>query len=84
MRYANVLSTSKAMRMSILGGLALLGTGIFVAATGLAVAPQHAAATPAFAAKEGKACGFCHVKAAAGGALTAKGKDYQANGHSFK
>ncbi|MGO9023073.1 MAG: hypothetical protein ACLQIQ_02000 [Beijerinckiaceae bacterium] len=84
MKEAKVSSISKVIRMSILGGLAVLGTGIFVAATGLVVAPQHAAATPAFAAKEGKACGFCHVKAAGGGALTGKGKDYQGNGHSFK
>jgi hypothetical protein len=70
--------------MSILAGLAAFGAATFVAAAGLVVAPQHAAALPAYASKEGKPCGFCHVNPAGGGARTAKGTEYQANGHKFK
>ena len=84
MRDGNVLSGSKAMRMLILGGFAALGTGLLVAAAGFVVAPQHAKALPAYAAKEGKACGYCHVNSAGGGPRTDKGKEYQANGHKFK
>jgi hypothetical protein len=49
----------------------------------LAVASAPAQATPAYAAKEGKACGFCHVNAAGGGARNATGKKYEANGHKL-
>jgi len=44
-------------------------------------APSHA--TAAYAAKEKKACGFCHVNAAGGGERNAAGKKYEANGHKF-
>ena len=43
----------------------------------LTFAPQHAAATPAFAQQTGKACGSCHVSKSGGGALTAAGKAFQ-------
>ena len=43
----------------------------------LTFAPQHAAATPAFAQKTGKACGSCHVSKSGGGALTSAGKAFQ-------
>jgi hypothetical protein len=56
---------------------------MFVAGAGLVVAPQHAKALPAYASKEGKPCGYCHVNAAGGGPRTDKGKEYQANGHKF-
>ena len=56
----------------------------FVLAAMLAVAPKSANALPAYAAKEGKACGYCHVNPAGGGPRTAKGKQYEAHGHSFK
>ncbi len=56
----------------------------FVLAATLVVAPKSASALPAYAAKEGKACGYCHVNAAGGGPRNAKGKQYEANGHSFK
>ncbi len=46
-----------------------------------ASAPSHA--TPAYAAKEKKACGYCHVNAAGGGPRNARGKKYEANGHKF-
>jgi hypothetical protein len=40
-------------------------------------------ATPAYAAKEKKACGFCHVNAAGGGPRNATGQKYEKNGHKF-
>jgi hypothetical protein len=83
MKDANVSSTSKVMRTSIVWGLAALGAAMFVVGAGIVVAPQHAKALPAYASKEGKPCGYCHVNAAGGGARTDKGKEYQANGHKF-
>ena len=41
-------------------------------------------ALPAYAQKEGKACGYCHVNPAGGGERNAMGKKYEAGGHSFK
>ena len=63
-----------------------VGGCIFVAALTIALmtatsAPSHA--TAAYAAKEQKACGFCHVNAAGGGERNAAGKKYEANGHKF-
>jgi hypothetical protein len=43
----------------------------------LTFAPQHAAATTAFAQQTGKACGSCHVSKSGGGALTKAGKAFQ-------
>lgn len=65
-------------------GLATLAIGLVVAAASLVVAPRHAAALPAYAQKEGKPCGFCHVNPAGGGDRNATGKKYEAGGHSFK
>jgi hypothetical protein len=84
MRDTNALITSKVTRTSIFAGLVALGAGMFVAAAALVVAPQHAAALPAYAQKEAKPCGYCHANPAGGGALTDKGKEYQSNGHKFK
>jgi hypothetical protein len=58
-------------------------TGLFFAAA-LVVAPRSAEAKPEYAAKEGKACGFCHKNPAGGGERNAKGKQYEAKGHTFK
>ena len=69
---------------TIAGGLGALAVGIFVVAAAVIVAPRHAAALPAYAAKEGKACGYCHVNPAGGGERNAMGKKYEAGGHSFK
>ncbi len=66
----------------IVGGGAALAAAILFA--GLMAAPQSASATPAHAAKEGKACGYCHVNPAGGGPRNAKGKQYEANGDKFK
>jgi hypothetical protein len=84
MRNAGISSTSSGVRTTIVAGLATLAIGIVVAGAALVVAPRHAAALPAYAAKEGKACGFCHLNPAGGGERNATGKKYEANGHTFK
>ena len=84
MRDAVITRTSSATKMTFGGGLAALAIGIFVAAATLVVAPRHAAALPAYAAKEGKPCGFCHVNPAGGGERNATGKKYEAGGHSIR
>jgi hypothetical protein len=77
-------SRSRNLKTTIIVG----GSVAAIAAVGLlasvVVAPRAANALPAYAQKEGKACGYCHVNPAGGGARNAKGKQYQANGHSFK
>ncbi len=69
------------MKSIIAGSLGLAAFALFA---GLVVAPRSATALPAYAQKEGKACGYCHVNPAGGGERTAKGKQYEANGHTFK
>jgi mono/diheme cytochrome c family protein len=61
---------------------AAIATSTFAAAVAtfgaaLTFAPQHAAATPAYAQQTGKACGSCHVSKSGGGALTKAGKAFQ-------
>ena len=84
MRDAKALSPSRAIWTSIVAGLGALGIAIFFATVGLVVIPRQAAALPSYAQQTGKPCGYCHVKATGGGALTSEGKQYQANGHKFK
>ena len=57
-----------------------MATASIVALTAFAV-PRPADALPAYASKPSLACGRCHVSAAGGGALTAFGKAFAANGH---
>ena len=55
-----------------------------VAAFTLAIAcltPRPATALPSYAKQTGLACGRCHVNPAGGGANTAFGKAFAANGH---
>ncbi len=47
----------------------------------IGLSSQHAAATPAYAAQTGKPCGYCHVSASGGGALTAAGKEFAKGKH---
>jgi|PersoiStandDraft_1058852.scaffolds.fasta_scaffold02863_6 hypothetical protein len=82
METAKMSRSPNLTRTIIAGGTAALAAVVLLA--GLVVAPRTATALPAYAAKEGKACGFCHVNPAGGGDRNAKGKQYQANGHSFK
>ena len=69
------------MKSIVVGSVAVAA---FLLAATLLVAPRSASALPAYAQKEGKPCGYCHVNPAGGGARNAKGKQYEANGHSFK
>ncbi len=65
---------------------AAVGGCICVSAFALAMLTVTSAptqATPAYAAKEKKACGFCHVNAAGGGPRNATGQKYEKNGHKF-
>lgn len=83
MRDEVITWTSSAVRTTIGGGLAALAIGTFVVAATV-VAPRHAAALPAYAQKEGKACGYCHANPAGGGERNAMGKKYEVGGHTFK
>jgi hypothetical protein len=67
----------------IVAATVVLGGMLVIAGTALTVAPRHAAALPQYSQKEGKACGYCHVNPAGGGDRNARGKQYEANGHSF-
>jgi hypothetical protein len=80
MKGAEVSSNAIAARAMI---FAAVVTGLFFAAA-LVVATRSAEAKPEYAAKEGKACGYCHKNPAGGGERNAKGKQYEANGHTFK
>jgi hypothetical protein len=73
---------SRSARTIVVGGSIALAAGVLFA--GLIVAPRSATALPAYAQKEGKPCGYCHANPAGGGARNAKGRQYEANGHSFK
>jgi hypothetical protein len=63
----------------------LAGVSSIALIVGLAVfaVPQPADALPAYAQQTKLACGRCHVSAAGGGALTALGKAFAANGHKL-
>jgi hypothetical protein len=69
------------MKSIIVGSVAVAA---LLLAAALLVAPRSASALPAYAQKEGKPCAYCHVNPAGGGPRNAKGKQYEANGHSFK
>jgi hypothetical protein len=84
MRNVGVPKASPSCRTAIITGLTTLAIGIFVASVSSVVVPRQATALPAYAAKEGKACGYCHKNPAGGGERNANGKKYEANGHSFK
>jgi len=71
------------MRKFNLIAAAMVGCFAVSALAALTVASAPAQATPAYAAQEKKACGYCHVNAAGGGPRNATGKKYEANGHKF-
>jgi len=81
MKYEKVSMSRNLVRTIIVGASAALATAVLLA--GLVAVPRSATALPAYAQKEGKACGYCHVNPAGGGPRNAKGKQYQANGHKF-
>jgi hypothetical protein len=62
-------------------GLIAASSTAFVIGLAVFVTPQPADALPAYAQQTKLACGRCHVSAAGGGALTAFGKAFAANGH---
>jgi hypothetical protein len=82
MKNAELPGLPNLTRSIIIGGSAAVAAVVLLA--GITVAPRSAAAMPAYAQKEGKACGYCHVNPAGGGNRNARGNQYQANGHSFK
>jgi len=63
--------------------LALIPAAAIALLSVAAFAPRPAAATPAYAAQTKLACGGCHANPAGGGALTDRGKKFQANGHKL-
>ena len=64
----------------ILGLAGALATASIVGVVAF-TAPQPADALPAYAQQTGLACGRCHVNPAGGGARTAFGNAFAANGH---
>jgi hypothetical protein len=82
MKTAEVSRSPNLTRSIIVGGSAALAAIVLLA--GLIGAPRSATALPAYAQKEGKACGYCHKNPAGGGERNAMGKKYEANGHKFK
>ncbi|MGA3309861.1 MAG: hypothetical protein ABSD08_14775 [Xanthobacteraceae bacterium] len=52
-----------------------------IAGTAVTLSPRQAQALPAYASQTGLPCGRCHVNPAGGGANTAFGKAFAANGH---
>ncbi len=62
---------------------ALAATGAVALIVGLAafIVPRPAGALPSYAQQTGLACGRCHVSPAGGGARTAFGNAFAANGH---
>jgi hypothetical protein len=73
---------SRSVTTIVIGGSITLAAVILLA--GLIVAPRSATALPAYAQKEGKPCGYCHANPAGGGERNARGKQFEANGHTFK
>jgi hypothetical protein len=55
---------------------------VIVGAVSLLIA-QPVAATTQFAAQTGKSCGDCHTNPQGGGALTALGEKFKANGNKL-
>ena len=68
-----------ACRIVVAGSSALTILG-----AGLTASPRLAAALPTYSEKEHKPCGYCHVNPAGDGVRNAVGKEYEANGHTFK
>jgi len=56
---------------------------IVIAGAATLVIPRPAVATPQFAADTKLACGACHTNPQGGGALTAVGEKFKANGNKM-
>jgi len=61
--------------------LAAAGAAAFIVGLAAVAAPRPADALPAYAQQTSLACGRCHVNPAGGGARTAFGNAFAANGH---
>lgn len=68
---------------AILSGAVGVAAAVLVAGAAATLSPRQAQATPAYAVKTGLPCGRCHVNPAGGGANTAFGKAFAANGHKL-
>jgi hypothetical protein len=68
------------MNFNLLGALA---AALVVGGALTIIVPAPAAALPAYASTTGKACGACHTNPAGGGARTAYGDAFAANGHKL-
>jgi hypothetical protein len=79
---AEVSRSPSLTKTIIIAGSGALAAVVLLA--GLAVAPQSATALPTYSQKEHVDCEYCHVNPAGGGVLNAIGKQYEANGHTFK
>jgi hypothetical protein len=73
----------KALKISGKLTLALVPAAAVALILTATFAQRPAAATPAYAGQTKLACGACHANPAGGGALTSKGKQFQANGHKL-
>ena len=62
-------------------GLAAAGAVVLIVGLATFAGPRSAGALPAYAQQTGLACGRCHVNPAGGGARTAFGNAFAANGH---
>jgi len=83
MKTAEMSRSQDLARRIIVGGSTALAAVILIAGS-MIVAPRSATALPAYALKEGKPCGYCHANPSGGRELNAVGKQYVANGHTFK
>jgi hypothetical protein len=63
--------------------LAAIAAALLIAGSATILTVQTAKATPQYAQKTGKACGYCHVNPAGGGKLKAAGKKFQKKGHKL-
>jgi len=63
--------------------LTAAAAALLIAGSAMTLNVQTAKATPAYAQKTGKACGYCHANPAGGGKLKAAGKKFQKNGHKM-
>jgi hypothetical protein len=73
----------KALKISGKLTLALVPAAAIALILTATSAQRPASATPAYAGQTKLACGACHANPAGGGALTSKGKAFQANGHKL-
>lgn len=66
--------------MTMWAGAAGIAAAILMAGGAVILSPRPAQATMAYTAQTGLPCGKCHVNSAGGGALTAYGNAFAANG----